>query len=175
MNEQIENLNTPDCIRTVTGLYVNVFEPKPEMICITDIAHALSQQCRFGGHLSSFYSVAEHSWYCSQLVKPKHQLAALLHDASEAYLLDIPSPIKRKLTNYAEIEDKLMRVIADKFGFKYPLHDDVHFADTMALTTEWHTLMLKDNKAPFLTVMSCYKAKLQFLNTYNQLKEMDTK
>ena len=50
-----ENLYTPNCIRTFTGIYVNVFEPTPEMICIEDIAHALSNQCRFSGHLPTFY------------------------------------------------------------------------------------------------------------------------
>ena len=54
-----ENLYTPNCIRTFTGLYMNVFNPKPDMICIEDIAHALSQQPRFGGHLPRMYSVAQ--------------------------------------------------------------------------------------------------------------------
>jgi uncharacterized protein len=78
-----ENLYEPDCIRTYTGLYINVFNPKPEMIEIEDIAHALSFQCRFGGHLPKFYSVAQHSLNCSYLVKePALKLTALLHDAS---------------------------------------------------------------------------------------------
>ena len=55
----IENLYTPDCIRTYTGIYMNVFEPTLEMIHIEDIAHALSMQCRFGGHLYDFYSVVQ--------------------------------------------------------------------------------------------------------------------
>lgn len=119
---QEENLYTPDCIRTFTGIYVNVFEPTEEMICIEDIAHALSNQCRFGGHLPVFYSVAQHSIIMSDKMHESHKLAALLHDASEAYLLDIPRPIKKGLSNYKEIEDKLMTAIAAKFGFEYPLH-----------------------------------------------------
>jgi len=92
----IENLFTPNCIRTFTGKYVNVFEPTLEMICIEDIAHALSMQCRFGGHLPYFYSVAQHSINCSFLVDtPCLKLEVLMHDASEAYLLGIPSPIKK--------------------------------------------------------------------------------
>ena len=47
-----ENLYTKDCIRTFTGIYMNVFNPTSEMICIEDIAHSLSLQCRFAGHLS---------------------------------------------------------------------------------------------------------------------------
>ena len=165
----MENLYTPNCIRTFTGIYMNVFEPTPEMICIEDIAHALSQICRFGGHLPVFYSVAEHSWYCSQLVKPEHQLAALMHDASEAYLLDIPRPIKNQLTNYKEIEHKLMLLIAEKFGFEYPMHNDVKMADETALVVEWNSLMIKKSSAPFLTVMDMKVAKQKFIETFFSL------
>lgn len=139
----MENLYTPNCIRTVTGIYMNVFEPTAEMICIEDIAHALTYQCRFGGHLTKFYSVAQHSLNCSYLINDdKNKLAALLHDASEAYLLDIPSPIKKGLSNYKYIEDKLMAVIAEKFGFDYPLHDEVKESDKIMLELEWDCLML---------------------------------
>lgn len=141
--EQEENLYTPNCIRTVSGIYINVFDPKPEMICIEDIAHSLTYQCRFGGHLPKFYSVAQHSLNCSFLIdEPELKLAALLHDASEAYLLDIPKPIKSGLSNYKEIEDRLMKVIAERFGFEYPLNDKIKKADEQMLWVEWDYLML---------------------------------
>ena len=125
---------------------MNVFEPTMDMICIEDIAHALSYQCRFGGHLPKFYSVAQHSLNCSYLMDNKElKLAALLHDASEAYLLDIPRPIKQSLSNYKEIEDGLMKLIAEKFGFEYPLHSEVKKIDELMLQLEWDYLML--NKA----------------------------
>jgi len=100
----LNTLYTPDCIRTYTGRFVNVFQPTPEMICIEDIAHSLSNQCRFGGHLAQFYSVAQHSINCAGLVSSAHTKAALLHDSSEAYLMDIPSPIKAKMPEYKKIE-----------------------------------------------------------------------
>lgn len=138
-----ENLYTPDCIRTYTGLYMNVFEPTSEMIDITDIAHALSYQCRFGGHLPKFYSVAQHCLNCSYLIgNPELKLAALLHDASEAYLLDIPRPIKNRLANYKEIENGLMKVIAEEFGFVWPLQKEIKVIDEAMLQTEWDCLML---------------------------------
>ena len=166
----IENLYTPDCIRTYSGIYINVFEPTPEMICIEDIAHALSNQCRFGGHLPVFYSVAQHSYHCSQSVNQEHKLAALLHDASEAYLLDIPRPIKNRLSNYKDIEHNLMILIADKFGFNYPLHNDIKLADELALVAEWNCLMLKKSKAPFLdAVLDNKKSKDKFLETFESL------
>lgn len=168
-----ENLYTPNCIRTFTGLYMNVFEPTFEMICIEDIAHALSNQCRFGGHLPVFYSVAQHSWHCSQSVNQEHKLAALLHDASEAYILDIPKPIKKRLSNYGEIEERLMNLISVKFGFDYPLHDDVKLADELALVAEWNCLMLKKSKAPFLNAALDNKnAKDKFLETFSNLVKL---
>ena len=68
----MENLHTADCIRTFTGLYMNVFEPTPEMICIEDIAHGLSNMPRFGGHLPEFYSVAPVSY--THLTLPTNSL-----------------------------------------------------------------------------------------------------
>lgn len=139
----MENLYTKDCIRTKSGIYMNVFEPTIEMICIEDIAHSLTYQCRFGGHLPVFYSVAQHSLNCSYLVdNPQLKLAALLHDASEAYLLDIPRPIKQRLANYKEIEEGLMILIAEKFDFAYPLQKEIKKVDETMLQVEWDYLML---------------------------------
>lgn len=164
---QKENLYTPDCIRTVSGKYVNVFEPDPETICIEDIAHALSMQCRFGGHLPQFYSVAQHSIFCADLADADQKLAALLHDASEAYMLDIPKPIKLKLANYGEIEDGLMKLIAAKFGFAYPLSDHIKLIDKRMLHMEWNAIMLE--KKNNLEVYSTMKAKTFFLNKFKEL------
>lgn len=159
-----ENLYTPDCIRTVSGQYVNVFNPDPETILIEDIAHSLSMQCRFGAHLPEFYSVAQHSYSCS-LITLGCKLEALMHDASEAYLLDIPKPIKQRLLNYKEIEDGLMKVIADKFGFTYPLSDDTKQVDEIMLRHEWRNAMLNSE-------VVCYDfktAKNKFLNRFYEL------
>jgi len=163
-----ENLYTPDCIRTFSGIYVNVFEPKPDMICIEDIAHALSHIPRFGGHLPKFYSVAQHSRHCSDLVSKEFQLEALLHDAGEAYLGgDVPSPIKKRLPQYRAMEDRLMGVIAKKFGFRYPKSPEVKEADKKMLETEWHSLMLgRDDGLPTYT---SEEAKFLFIKAFNDL------
>lgn len=165
-----ENLFTPDCIRTVSGIYMNVFQPTIDMICIEDIAHALSMQCRFGGHLPVFYSVAQHSVMVSLLVSEESALAALLHDASEAYLLDVPRPIKQKLTNYKAIEETLMHLIAEKFGFEYPLSEDVKSKDELMLEREWCEIMIGNDSH-----RACWDAptaKRAFLNKFEMLNKL---
>lgn len=164
--EVVENLFTPNSIRTFSGKYMNVFEPTPDMICIEDIAHALSMQCRFGGHLPKFYSVAQHSINCAHLVgNPKLKLEALLHDASEAYLLDIPRPIKSKLENYKDIENNLMLLIAEKFEFAWPLSKAVKEADETMLWLEWENLMLDKASHEFI-IQDEYQTKKNFLSLF---------
>ena len=161
-----ENLFTTDCIRTNSGQYVNVFATKPSTIIIEDIAHSLSHQCRFGGHLPYIFSVAMHSINVSYLVPKENAFAALMHDASEAYLLDIPRPIKNRLPEYKTIEDNLMKVIASKFGFEYPLHEEVKKADNIALENEWKEIFL-GGSIKFL--MPAARAKELFLQRFCEL------
>jgi len=166
---KVENLYTPNCIRTFSGIYMNVFEPTLEMICIEDIAHALSMQCRFGGHLPKFYSVAQHSFMVASILDGTDKLQGLLHDASEAYLLDIPSPIKHQLTNYKDIEDKLMLLIAQKFGFEYPLSKRVKETDNGLLQFEWEVIMLQEKNIEHFACWSPEYAKRRFLETYAEI------
>ncbi|MDE1867451.1 MAG: hypothetical protein KGI08_07060 [Thaumarchaeota archaeon] len=121
-------------IETYTGEKFYFLNPTPDMIHIEDIAHALANQCRFTGHSSKFYSVAEHSIYVSKLCG--NSIAGLLHDASEAYLTDVASPVKPFLHNYKTLEDKLMKAIATKFNFPYPFVEEVHIADKIQLLME---------------------------------------
>lgn len=159
--------NEDPVIRTFSGKWFNAFDLKPEMICIEDIAHALSHQCRFGGHLPKFYSVAQHSVLTSTLVSDEHKLAALLHDASEAYLLDIPRPITKHLSNYAEIEDSVMRIIAAKYCFQWPLHDDVKKADEIMLQKEWDEIMI--GRVTDVVCLTPKYANEFFMNAFNNL------
>lgn len=167
MKELITNA-PPDSIRTHSGLYVNVFEPTIDMICIEDIAHALSHQCRFSGHLKKFYSVAQHSVYVASIVSDENKFDALMHDASEAYLLDIPTPIKAKLEHYKTLEANLMKVIAQKFSFNYPFDIEVKKADADALVVEWDCMMI--NAQDCLTPFSPARAKKAFLECFHQYK-----
>lgn len=120
---------------TISGKKIVYDDLRPEMFDIRDIAHALSNICRFGGHIEQFYSVAQHSVMVSKIV-PKHlALAALLHDASEAYLSDIVRPAKRMLPQYKELELKLQLVIEERFKVTFD-HEEIHIADNRALYAE---------------------------------------
>jgi hypothetical protein len=139
-----ENLYTPNCVRTNSGNYIDPFNPDPSLINIVDIAHALSNCNRFGGHTEHPFSVAQHCLNISTFFdNPHDKLTALLHDASEAYLGDMPKPIKDRLPDYQLVEHNLMTVIAKKYGFLYPLPTKIHQADKDALELEWDMLVLK--------------------------------
>lgn len=173
LEEKKETLYAGSCIRTVSGIYVDTLNPDPETINIEDIAHSLSRQCRFGGHLPLFYSVAQHStWVARELIHSKElAFAGLMHDASEAYLMDIPTPIKSQLNNYKEIEDGLMKVISEKYGFEYPLSKHVKDADQMALELEWNEIMLNKNKDSIFYIMNPEEAKEDFINLFYLFKK----
>lgn len=139
-----KELFVPDHIKTFTGIYFNAFDPQPDLIDIRDIAHALSQQPRYGGHLPKFYSVAQHSLYCSRLAPTHLKLCALLHDAAEAYLPDLPSPIKARMPQFKAVENNIFSVILKKFGIfeTYYTHaDELKAIDIQALKDEWNFLM----------------------------------
>ncbi len=153
------------------------------MIDIEDIAHALSMQCRWNGHCSQFVSVAEHSVAVSTIVESENQLQALLHDASEAYISDIPSPVKQYLDNYYTIESKIQQAILETFKCEPVLTEDVKDADAIQLKTEAKYLLPsggKDWAGNFPTsnrkgkVPLCLApgpARELFLNTFYELTE----
>lgn len=166
-----ENLYTPNSIRTYSGLYFNVVEPSIEMISIEDIAHSLAYQCRFGGHIPKFYSVAQHSIECSYEASKEKKLEALLHDASEAYLLDIPKPIKVNLPDYVKLEETVMGLISEKFGIGHPICEEVKEIDRRMLEYEWETIMLEKNKSTqhYVEFLSPQRAKNLFMKEFKKL------
>jgi hypothetical protein len=124
-----------DWIQTFGGKQFWPVDPRPEDIDIGDIAHALSMLCRYGGHCQRFYSVAEHCVLLAGVVESQHKLWALLHDASEAYLVDVPRPIKPYLIGYGAAEDAIMTAVAVKFDLG-PMPPEVKAADRAILTDE---------------------------------------
>lgn len=105
-------------ITTYTGKRFHLFNPSHDEICIEDIAHALSNLCRFTGHCTRFYSVAQHSWHASFYVPDEHKFEALMHDASEAYLNDLSRPLKHdiRMEAYLDAEGTVDYAIRTKFG-----------------------------------------------------------
>lgn len=169
-------------IQTFSGVKFNVFDPKPKDIRIIDIAHALSNQCRFSGHVKRFYSVAEHSINVADCVPSLYKLKALLHDATEAYLVDIPSPIKPHLTNYKEIEDRLMKIIFKRFGLSETFQDVIHWWDQRMCLTEGYYLipdisdweLFKEFKPIYHFNIKCMEpgeAKNAFITKFVELNE----
>lgn len=129
-------------IQTFTGRAFRVLEPRAQDVSILDIAHHLSMLCRFAGGCSHFYSVGEHSLHVSHLVPKELALAGLLHDATEAYCVDLPRPYKRVLPEYKAIENKIAAVIGERFGIDPALfeHPDVKDADNAMLLREHDVL-----------------------------------
>jgi hypothetical protein len=138
------NRNIQPYIETYTGRKFFFLDPSPEMFHIEDIAHALSLNCRFTGHINEFYSVAEHSLAVSYLTDDP--LEGLLHDLSEAYLTDIARPIKQYMPEYYNLENRIMRVASEKFGFSYPISANTKDADNAQLKTEALALLSTKGK-----------------------------
>ena len=133
----------PATICLYSGRSLQPLNARPSDICIEDIAHALANQCRFGGHTKRFYSVAEHSIYVSRLVPKEQRLAALLHDASEAYLIDLPTPLKvlPEFAAYRQAEEHLMQVIGEALGFNPQPTFELMEADQQMLAHEMRELI----------------------------------
>lgn len=149
------------------------------VIDIEDIAHSLSNQGRWTGHTNVFYSLAEHSVLTSRLVSPEYAFEALMHDASEAYVVDLSRPLKAFVPDYRKIQHRVEKYIAEYFGLPYPLSEPVRIADDRLLQTEWETLFDKTEiwlgiKAePFDLKFHCWnpeQAERAFLEAYESLE-----
>ena len=129
-------------IVTYIGRKVYPLDPDPDTICIEDIAHALSNKCRFGGHTRCFYSVAQHSIIVS--IHAPFPLHGLLHDAAEAYLCDLASTIKPAFSEFKHAEFILMEAIYARFDLPDLLPNDkviLKALDLAALRLEWEALI----------------------------------
>jgi 5'-deoxynucleotidase YfbR-like HD superfamily hydrolase len=153
-------LTTAKEVRTFMGKMIDPFNPDPDQITLVDIAHSLSNLCRWNGHTMKYYSVAEHSIFVQNMVQSREdKLAAMLHDASEAYISDVTRPVKHRLKNYFDVEFELMVVISRKFGFQFPLSTAVKEADEYALRWEWVNIVTAER----VSTMTPREAKHAFL------------
>jgi hypothetical protein len=125
-----------DWIQTFTGRQFWPLDPRPAEVHIADIAHHLSMDCRYSGAGRRFYSVAEHSVLMARAVSPRHRLAALMHDASEAYLRDMVRPLKRWMPEYRTVEAAVTLAICARFELPAELPTEVKEADNRILHDE---------------------------------------
>jgi uncharacterized protein len=128
-------------IITYTGQAFDLIMPTKAMIQLRDIAHSLAYTCRFNGHCSPFYSVAQHSLHVASLVAPEHRLQALLHDATEAYVGDMVRPLKEILPEFEQIERRIRLAICEWADLPEALPAEVKHADMVALATERRDLL----------------------------------
>lgn len=129
-------------ILTYSGQQFDLLRPTAAMVKPIDIAHALARLCRFNGHTRHHYSVAQHSLIVASLVAEEHQLVALLHDATEAYIGDMVRPLKAVMPEYQVIEHQIWLVICERFAMRPDLPASVKRADLIALATERRDLMI---------------------------------
>lgn len=169
---------------TTGGMVISLTDPAPHSINIEDIAHALSHICRFGGHSSAFYSVAQHCVLVAQMVPPAAKKWGLLHDAPEAYLGDVIKPLKILLgTTYHTLEKNFQTAILSHFNLfvSEETLQSVKNADRLILEIEHEALQLQKPRRLVELMQDDYKterwawepvqAKHIFLETFKNLFE----
>lgn len=164
--------------RTYTGAQVFFDKPEDSTITFLDIAHQLANLSRFTGASNSPYSIAQHSvlvaYHC-----PENAWEGLMHDASEAFLNDIPKPLKVLLPDYQKIEDRFSVWLSERFKFQYPFPDEVHTADLRLLATEMRSMMAQSDHEslkclPFnykIRPVSHIKARKLFLSAFEDIRK----
>ncbi len=182
-------------VSTGSGKKVYPFAPDKSEFLIEDIARNLSKIVRWSGNTHAPYSVAQHSVHCSNFFrKDRHKaLAALLHDASEAYIADIPRPVKAMLPDYKAVEKMLQDAIFVKFGVD-PENSDVHsavknadehmlfverdrlFNNPQVMQPIWDDWVLQRPTFPEFRPVNCYPwtwraSEAKFLKKFNQLTQ----
>lgn len=168
-------------IITASGRSFWPLNPRVEDVNIRDIAHGLSNMCRFNGHVRGFYSVAQHSVLVSRIVPPQYALWGLLHDATEAYLPDVTRPIKSHIEGFCDIEYRLMNCIAVAFELLGPMPSEVKEADIRLLVTEQRDLCRSHSPSfdypPLEEVIEPWEpatARFKFIQRYQELTQFTT-
>jgi hypothetical protein len=173
-------------ISLLSGGQFNYNKPEKSDVTIEDIASALSNVCRFSGHLPQFYSVAQHLVNTSRIVPNELAFAGLMHDTAEAFTNDLPTPLKWALPILKELETKIESAMSKKFGFEYPYPPEIKHADTVMLMLEKYYVKNDDSEWPLyekynkdyvepwrqqvdLVGWQPRRAKREFLERFNEL------
>ncbi len=176
------DMRNGDWMQTFTGKAFYPADPRVEDIDIIDIAHALSMECRYGGHCSHFYSVAEHCvLLCDICPDPFQRGLFLMHDAEEAYLKDIPRPLKASLRDYKPMSRLISQMIRIKFGVRPLLDTDLLHEYDYRICLDEAKVLLGKPPMPWansewveplgvgLSYWTPQIAKIQFLKRFNVL------
>ena len=165
-------------IKLLSGGHFDFVDMEQSVYTIEDIAHNLSRICRFTGAVKKHFSVAQHCVLVSQSVPDEHAMAALFHDASEAFMSDINSPLKALIPQYKALEKKVEKYIFNKIGLKFPMHPSIKIADISVFTAEnfylrgvesdWAGI---DRYPKKIVAWSAEKAYNEFLKRYEQLNK----
>lgn len=174
-------------ITTYSGLHVIPTKPEKNKILVKDIAHALSLICRGNGHVKTFFSVGQHCINCALEAEARGYskriiLACLLHDASEAYMSDVPRPFKQYLDQYLEFENQLLDVIYNKFlgssltdaeaGKVKEIDDDLLYYDLLELLNEKQNRPAPHMKTSFSYEVQTFEAvEQQYLALFHKYVE----
>jgi uncharacterized protein len=176
-------------IQTYTGRKFYPLEPDAGEIDIRDIAHALALKCRYGGRCREFFSIAQHSVLVSRLVPLPDAKWGLLHDAGEAYLCDVPTPVKGaffvrdglSLSPLGVVEGRILAEVARAFGLcPPPIPLSVNVADVRCLERErrqlmgpppeeWATAQCWDGDATPIECWGLVQAEVEFLARWREL------
>jgi uncharacterized protein len=179
VSKGLKMTDVEDFIQVYSGKPFHFNNPSEDEITIEDIAHTLSLLCRFGGHCKEFYSVADHCIRAAYYAPVGFELEALLHDATESYLVDMPRPIKYSLQGYLDLEKNIDVVVRKKFNLPEVMSPEVKLIDARMLATEKRDLMNPTTKEwhelpdPFeekIYPRSPQLAERDFLYMYNFFK-----
>lgn len=156
-----------------SGRYVNPLDVAPDDIDILDIAHHLSLICRYTGGVPWHYSVAQHSVLVSEyLMKPEERLAGLLHDAAEAYMNDMASPVKHdeRFKFFCERDAALTATIFERFNLDPALIHKTKPFDDLMFERESATFFGDLTGPKRITSMSPAQARQEFMNVFRELR-----
>lgn len=177
-----KEITNPNVMLISSGFFFDVQNPDKILITPEVIAESLSKLCRYGGHCPGFYSVAQHSVMCSyEEGTPEEQMEFLMHDSSEAFVVDIPRPIKNLIPEYRRIEDNLLKAIFEKFELNFPLSEKVKTVDDKILVREFNYFYNSKKRFMFFNhlfhkegfeLWSSKKSKKKFLARYYELKNI---
>lgn len=162
-----------------SGKFYSYLNPEQNKWDIEDIALSLSNLCRYSGQVGKFYSIAQHCYLVSYAVDQKYALDGLLHDGVEAFMVDIPTPLKVLLPDYKALEAKHEAEMFRRFGLEYPMNPAVHKADRELLCAEvrdmktphphWDFANADVSHVPHIDPWTPYMARKMFLKRYYQL------